>query len=143
MFFILGETCIHLAAKCPTPINIEIIKTLVALGADINAREGKQGRTVLHNAVEEGNDVLVQLLLKECPKLDIDLPTYAGLSAFQLASANSTYNQKYKIITQVLLKYGAEATPMISEDSDSEDELMPHAPNNSNRQMNNCPVNVA
>lgn len=113
----------------------------MASGADINAREGKQGRTVLHKAVEDGNDVLVQLLLKECPKLDVDLPTYAGLTAYQMAASNSSYNQKYKLIAQALLKHGADATPMMSDDSESEDEAMPMS--QSRLMTNNCPVNVA
>lgn len=132
-----------MAATCSKPVNIEIIKTLVASGADINAREGKQGRTVLHKAVENGDDVLVQLLLNECPKVDVDLPTYAGLSAYQIASVNFSYNQKYKIIAQVLLKHGADSTPMISDDSESEDELMLQAPQSKSRLINNCTVNVA
>ncbi|XP_063698672.1 NF-kappa-B inhibitor cactus [Culicoides brevitarsis] len=135
-----GETCIHLAAKCGKPVRIEIIKILVEFGADINAREGKQGRTILHRAVEEGDESLVQLLLKECPKLDVNICTYAGLSAYQMAFANASYNQKFKIIAQVLLKRGADSTPMISDDSESEDELMP--PSNQSRLMSSCPVNV-
>lgn len=116
----LGETCIHLAA---TNNNQAIVKYLVEAGVDVNAREGKQGRTILHRACEVGNDTMVHFLLNECPKLDIEIETYAGLTAFQLASVNASVSVKHQKIVQELLKHGAVpmSLPIDHSDSDSED----------------------
>lgn len=55
-------------------------------GADINAREGKCGRTPLHLAIEEGKIIVANFLLEECTdKLSLETVTYAGLTAYQLA----------------------------------------------------------
>lgn len=98
---------------------------MVEAGADINAREGKQGRTILHKACEDGNEPMVLFLLKECRKLDIDAENYAGLTAYQLANANASYSVKHQIIAQELLRHGADPTPLPMDDSDSESEDVP------------------
>jgi len=137
-----GETCVHLAAKC---CSTDIIKCLLEHGADINAREGKQGRTILHKACEEGNEILVCFLLNDCKAhLDIDAETYAGLTPYQLAASNAAYNQKYRRIVQELLKHGADTKPLPADDSDSDDE-MPMAPVHSSMYAadNSCAVDVA
>lgn len=128
-----------MAAKC---CNLEIIKCLLEFGADLNAREGKQGRTILHKACEEANDTLVLFLLTECSsKLNIEAETYAGLTAYQIASANAIYSSKYHKIAQDLLKHGADPTPMPVDDSDSDGEDIPTAMHK--MYTNNCAVNVA
>lgn len=77
-----GERCVHLAAQGS---HIEILRHLMWLGADINAREGKSGRTPLHIAIETFNEVLANFLLEECQKVNLEAATYAGLTAYQLA----------------------------------------------------------
>lgn len=77
-----GERCVHLAAQGG---HIDILRHLVYYGVDINAREGKAGRSPLHIAIECCNEVLANFLLEECSTLNIETPTYAGLTAFQVA----------------------------------------------------------
>ncbi|KAM8716020.1 hypothetical protein ACLKA7_002978 [Drosophila subpalustris] len=78
-----GERCVHLAAEGG---HIDILRILVSHGADINAREGKGGRTPLHIAIECCNEDLANFLLDECEKLNLETATYAGLTAYQVAS---------------------------------------------------------
>ncbi|KAL0267461.1 UNVERIFIED_CONTAM: hypothetical protein PYX00_009721 [Menopon gallinae] len=81
-----GETCLHLSAYGG---HLDILRHLIWFGADVNAREGKSGRTILHHAVETRNTKLLRFLLDECPigpnGLRIDTPDYAGHTAYQLA----------------------------------------------------------
>lgn len=131
-----------MAAKC---CSFDIIKCLVEHGADINAREGKQGRTVLHKACEDGNDELVLFLLSECrATLDLEAENYARLTAYQVAAINSTYNQKYLKIVQALVSAGAEEAILPIDDSDSEAETdIPMPAVHKLYNDNNCTVNVA
>uniref|UniRef100_A0A1A9WUG8 ANK_REP_REGION domain-containing protein n=1 Tax=Glossina brevipalpis TaxID=37001 RepID=A0A1A9WUG8_9MUSC len=77
-----SERCVHLAAQLGS---INILRILVLYGADINAREGKSGRTPLHIAIEACNENLFNYLLDECQKLNLETATYAGLTAYQFA----------------------------------------------------------
>lgn len=132
-----------MAAKC---CSTDIIKCLVEHGADVNAPEGKQGRTILHKACEDGNETLVIFLLNECgKKLDLDATTYAGFTAFQMASILAQNNPKYRKIVQELLKHGADSSIMNVDDSDSDGEDSIVVPSTVMPKLyeNNCPVNVA
>lgn len=92
-----GEACVHLAAK---EGHINILRHLTWFGADINARDGKSGRTALHYAVEKCDDEMLAFLLEDTAA-GVDTPTYAGHSAYQLAAAiNSS-------AAPVLLAHGA------------------------------------
>lgn len=108
--------------------DFEIISELVEAGANLNAIEGKQGRTILHRACEDGNESLVMSLLTRYNnnkyKLDIDAETYAGVTSYQLASASEAYSEKHRRIAQELVKHGADDTPLTIDDTyiDSEDE---------------------
>lgn len=93
-----GITCIHLAADRG---NLGIVKILLEHGADCNAKEGKSGKTILHNACLNGNTELVRMLtkLKMC---NINCKTYDGLTPFDLARARS-----HDTICMVLAAAGA------------------------------------
>ncbi|XP_062549166.1 NF-kappa-B inhibitor cactus isoform X2 [Armigeres subalbatus] len=107
-----GKRCVHIAAETS---NIEILRHLVSVGADINSREGKSGQTPLHIAIESSNEQLANFLLDECPKLRIEQVTYAGLTAYQLAAL-----QHNQTLLSWLKKHGAE--PLTPPESDYEEE---------------------
>nr|WCL52336.1 NF-kappa-B inhibitor cactus [Gryllodes sigillatus] len=77
-----GQTCVHLAALSS---RVDILRHLHWFGANINAREGKSGRTVLHYAVELGLSSVLHFLLEECA-VQLEASTYAGHTAYQLAA---------------------------------------------------------
>ncbi|KRG02635.1 uncharacterized protein Dmoj_GI14683, isoform B [Drosophila mojavensis] len=108
-----GERCVHLAAGAG---HIDILRILVAHGADINAREGKGGRTPLHIAIECCNEDLANFLLDECEKLNLETATYAGLTAYQVASILNKSRMQ-----NILEKRGAETLTPPDSDYDSSD----------------------
>lgn len=105
-FLISGETCLHLAA-CKD--NIEIVKLLINLGADLEAQEYLGGRRVLHLALEYGSLKTVLFLIQECQP-NLDVKSFSGYTPLQIANF---IDEK---IAYELIKLGA--TPQ----SDSEDE---------------------
>lgn len=108
-----GERCIHLAAQNN---HINVLRYLISLGADINAREGKSGRTPLHIAIEMCNENLANFLLEEClSSLNLEIETYSGLTAYQLAVM-----VQFSQIQSNLEKYGAE--PLTPPDSDQDSD---------------------
>lgn len=108
-----GERCVHLAAQAGF---IDILRILVLYGADINAREGKSGRTPLHIAIECCNEDLANFLLDECQKLNLETATYAGLTAYQVACALNKSEMQ-----NILEKRGAEQLTPPDSDYDSSD----------------------
>lgn len=106
-----GERCVHLAAQGDF---IEILRQLICCGADINSREGKSGRSPLHIAIEQRNEKVVNFLLEEGSKFNLDLETctYGGFTAFQFACILEN-----PMLQKHLEKMGAEA---IEPDSDSD-----------------------
>jgi len=76
-----GQVCIHLAAE---GCHIDALSVLLSKGANINARDGKSGRTILHYAAESGNLTLLEFLLGQ-DNLDVDALTYSGLTPAMLA----------------------------------------------------------
>ncbi|XP_055915823.1 NF-kappa-B inhibitor cactus [Eupeodes corollae] len=108
-----GERCVHLAAQGG---HIDILRHLVWFGADINAREGKSGRTSLHIAIECCNEVLANFLLEECSTLNIETETYAGLTAYQVACILDNQTMQNH-----LEKRGAEILTPPDSDYDSSD----------------------
>lgn len=113
-----GKTCVHLAAEAGS---IEILRSLIDAGADINAREGKSGLCPLHISIEHGNEELANFLLDECPRVSLETMTYAGLTAYQLA-----LSQDKQILVSDLTKHGAAqiSPPESDVESDSEDEMI-------------------
>ncbi|KAH8403195.1 hypothetical protein KR222_007271, partial [Zaprionus bogoriensis] len=108
-----GERCVHLAAEAG---HVDILRILVSHGADINAREGKGGRTPLHIAIECCNEDLANFLLDECEKLNLETATYAGLTAYQVASVLNKSRMQ-----NILEKRGAETLTPPDSDYDSSD----------------------
>lgn len=82
-------------------------------------QEGKTGRTLLHFAIEENNEKLVNFLFDECPQISLETETYSGLTAYQLASL--THNQ---LLIEDLKRRGAEPiSPPDSEIDDDESDM--------------------
>lgn len=82
----------------------------------MNFQEGKAGRTPLHIAIEKCDMDLVTFLTV-CDKMDMETPTYGGLTAYQIACIL----QKTQMLT-MLKEHGAEAiTPPDSDCDDSSD----------------------
>ncbi|XP_022902487.1 NF-kappa-B inhibitor cactus isoform X2 [Onthophagus taurus] len=109
-----GQTCVHVAALHN---QLEFLKHLVWLGADVNAREGKGGYTILHFAVQMGDERLIRFLLS-CRALNVSVLTYGGRTPLELG-----YPVQEHVIK--LLKEQGIPSPDQSEyeyDSDESDE---------------------
>lgn len=76
-----GKTCLHIAASQG---HLEVVKQLLNLGADVNAREDLGGMTALHLALERNQKEVIWLLLNE-RKLCVATRNYAGLTCYDLA----------------------------------------------------------
>ncbi|PNF37277.1 hypothetical protein B7P43_G00429 [Cryptotermes secundus] len=113
-----GQTCIHLAAIGG---HVDVLRHLVWFGANINARDGKSGRTALHYAVEYGIHRVTKFLLGEClmgPRgLQLELPTYAGYTAYQLASCIDS------ALARELVDKGALPANIPEEEDDSDSDI--------------------
>lgn len=107
-----GQVCLHLAAEGN---HQEIMEVLIAKGAEINQRDGKSGRTVLHYAAESGNISLLEFLL-QYPSLDINASTYGGQSPIMLAKGRG-HNSVVRILKSARAQYD-------SSDESIEDEEM-------------------
>lgn len=115
-----GEMCLHIAASSG---QVELVRLLLRLGADLEAREALAGRTALHLAVENGCRSVIAFLLQEC-KPCLDTQTYAGLTAYQVALC-------YDIqLARELVRLGATPEPLPESDSDNNDEDESSAANN-------------
>jgi len=109
-----GETCLHLAA-CVGHTNL--VHFLVnSCHADINSQEGKSGRTILHQAVENNNSPLVQYLLQH-PGVDLEALTYDLSTPLQLACGRRHAN-----VMSMLIQSGADRSRIREDDSTSESE---------------------
>lgn len=95
--------------------HIDVLKHLVWYGADINAREGKTGYTVLHMAIKKGDERLINFLLMDCKKLDVEVETYGGRSALELGCPVEQW------IERALRERGI-PSPYISEDEYDDDD---------------------
>nr|AEW43453.2 inhibitor kappar B [Solen grandis] len=106
-----GQLCIHMAAERG---HINVLEILLAKGANINARDGKSGRTILHYAVELEKRNLLLLLLKYAA-LDVNAVAYGGLTPIMLAKGRLNGQ-----MVAVLKERGAVYN---SDDSDEEDMM--------------------
>lgn len=105
-----GETCLHIAAS---KNQLELVKQLIHAGADPEAQEYLAGRTALHLALEYTCPDVVLYLVHEC-RLNLDIATYAGYTAYDIASCIDEQ------LARELIRYGA--TPpqkIIFQDSSS------------------------
>ncbi|XP_076765955.1 NF-kappa-B inhibitor cactus [Xylocopa sonorina] len=107
-----GEMCLHIAAASG---QVELVRLLLRLGADLEAREALAGKTALHLAVERGCRSVVEFLLQECRPC-LDTQTYAGITAYQLALCFDSQ------LARELVRLGATPEPLPESDSDSSDE---------------------
>ncbi|RZF44463.1 hypothetical protein LSTR_LSTR002236 [Laodelphax striatellus] len=106
-----GLACIHIAVM---KRSIELVQLLLWHGADINLREWKSGMTALHLAVQMKDQKMLDFILSQCVDVDMEMPTYAGLTGFQLAA------HQQSTLAHYLLEKGADKCPI--EDSDEEDD---------------------
>lgn len=108
-----GQMCVHLAAEGG---HIDTLNVLLSKGADVNARDGKSGRTILHYAAESGCMRLLEYLVKQRhSKLDINSVTYGGLTPLMLAEGRGN--------EQVMRYLKSSGALSESEDSTSEEEM--------------------
>ncbi|XP_071572240.1 NF-kappa-B inhibitor cactus [Temnothorax nylanderi] len=109
-----GEMCLHLAAGNG---HVNLVRLLLRLGADLEAREGLAGKTALHLAMERGCQLVINFLLQEC-KPCLDTQMYSGLTAYQLALCTDGQ------LAKELVRRGAQPEPLPESDSEnsSEDE---------------------
>ncbi|KYM77081.1 NF-kappa-B inhibitor cactus [Atta colombica] len=105
-----GEMCLHLAA---TNGHVNLVRLLLRLGADLEAREALAGKTALHLAMERKCRSVVNFLLQEC-KPCLDTQMYSGLTAYQLALCIDSQ------LARELVRYGAKPEPLPDSDSDLE-----------------------
>uniref|UniRef100_A0A0B6Y8D8 Uncharacterized protein n=1 Tax=Arion vulgaris TaxID=1028688 RepID=A0A0B6Y8D8_9EUPU len=113
-----GLTCLHLAAIGG---HINIMQLLLSAGANVNAAEGKSGRTVLHFAADWGNIAMVGYLLSQ-RNIDLNARTYAGLTPMLLAQGR----QNSEVVSELLNSGALYETWLLSEESDgdiSDEEL--------------------
>ncbi|XP_012057306.1 PREDICTED: LOW QUALITY PROTEIN: NF-kappa-B inhibitor cactus-like [Atta cephalotes] len=104
------EMCLHLAA---TNGHVNLVRLLLRLGADLEAREALAGKTALHLAMERKCRSVVNFLLQEC-KPCLDTQMYSGLTAYQLALCIDSQ------LARELVRYGAKPEPLPDSDSDLE-----------------------
>lgn len=107
-----GEMCLHIAVAAG---QVELVRLLLRLGADLEAREALAGKTALHLAVERGCRSVVAFLLQECRPC-LDTRTYAGFTAYQIALCFDGQ------LARELVRLGATPQPIPESDSDSSDD---------------------
>ena len=126
-----GEHCVHLAAMGG---HIAFLQFLSWNGADLNALEGRGGRSALHLAVGAKNLALVQCLAEPRPTglaVNTDLVDWCGRTAYHLSLLN-----KHQDIANYLAPKSAAANWTTTEmwldgDSETEDEIIGHLVNSS------------
>ena len=110
-----GEHCLHLATYGE---HYDFIRFLCWSGADMNATEGRSGKTALHYAVNKRQEPLVQLLatprLAGGCEVEMNIRDWAGRTPLQCARINGD-----DVIIALLASLGADTT-MESEDSNEE-----------------------
>ena len=111
-----GEHCLHLATYGE---HYDFIRFLCWSGADMNATEGRSGKTALHYAVNKRQEGLVQLLATPraaggC-EVEMNMRDWAGRTPLQCARINGD-----EVIIALLASLGAD-TSMESDDSSNEE----------------------
>lgn len=96
--------------------HLDVLRHLLANGADVNAREGLQGLTVLHYAVQNRDEKMVKYLLSESLRLNPDLRNYRGRNAWQTCPVLPDDIRQYLTTTGIDSPYSSE------EDSSDEDD---------------------
>ncbi len=70
-----GETALMIAANAGS---VEVVKQLIAHGADVNAAESRKGQTALMWAAAEGHPDVVQVLIEN--KADVNAASKSGFT---------------------------------------------------------------
>ena len=115
-----GKTVLHLAVerrqdKVVQPLSLcgvsfgvvkghEVVKQLLECGANVDAQD-KNGKSVLHFAVENGCSVIIEHVLKHCP----DVNNKSNRSALNVAVHGN--GREYGKIVENLLQYGFTVSP--------------------------------
>ncbi|BAF45732.1 vankyrin-d8.1 [Ichnoviriform fugitivi] len=83
-----GETCIHIAVRKHMRLGaINLVKVLVELGADLNAKHGLSGCTVLLFSVWRGDYELAEWLCQQ-PGIDMYATSWNSMTVFHCAYIN-------------------------------------------------------
>ncbi|AIK25691.1 Vank3 [Hyposoter didymator ichnovirus] len=83
-----GDTCIHVAVKKHTGLHaISLVKVLVELGADLNAKHGTSGYTPLLLSVWRGDHELVEWLCQQ-PGINMYPTIQTSMMVFLCAHLN-------------------------------------------------------
>ncbi|XP_061700889.1 nuclear factor of kappa light polypeptide gene enhancer in B-cells inhibitor, alpha b [Syngnathoides biaculeatus] len=109
-----GQNCLHLASVHGF---LSLVENLVDLGADVNSKEQRNGRSGLHLAVDQQNLALVKLLLKK--GADANLLTFGGHTPFHLTYGRGNDDIKKELFS--LTRPDLRELPD-SESDDSDDE---------------------
>ncbi|XP_041669114.1 nuclear factor of kappa light polypeptide gene enhancer in B-cells inhibitor, alpha b [Cheilinus undulatus] len=111
-----GQNCLHLASVQGF---LSLVENMVDLGADINAKEQRNGRGALHLAVDQQNLSLVKLLLKK--GADPNLLTSGGHTPYHLTYGrdNDDIRKELFSLTKPDLR---ELPDSESDDSEAEEE---------------------
>ena len=91
-----GLSCLHIATM---ENYIEPVKVLTEVGADVNIRAEKSGRTILHEAAWSGNLSLVKYLLTLGRQCNINAKTYDDYTAFDLARSRGHWSVVLELAT--------------------------------------------
>lgn len=91
-----GMTCIHITMNMHYgPYAAAIIRCLVRLGADLNAREDHGGETALHFAIRRQDHYMVEWLCRR-RTINIDVGDWNMITPYHLAKRN--HDQKMMFI---------------------------------------------
>ena len=91
-----GLTGLHIAGASN---HMEIVQMLLDCGADVNAKAEKTGRTILHEAAWNGNDKLVKFLISLGVRCNINVKSYDGYTAFDLARSRGHWSIVIELAT--------------------------------------------
>ncbi|KAI3367932.1 hypothetical protein L3Q82_026761 [Scortum barcoo] len=114
-----GQNCLHLASVQGF---LSLVENMVDLGADINAKEQRNGRSALHLAVDQQNLSLVKLLLQK--GADANLLTSGGHTPYHLTYGrdNDDIRKELFALTKPDLRELPDSGSDDSEEEDDDDE---------------------
>jgi ankyrin repeat protein len=85
--------------------SVEIVEKLLAKGADVNAKDPRQGRTPLHNTARRGNCKAAELLI--AAGADVSAKDKDGHTPLWYAKDKYTIDEDDKRIVELLRRHGA------------------------------------
>ncbi|XP_016422099.1 NF-kappa-B inhibitor zeta isoform X2 [Sinocyclocheilus rhinocerous] len=105
----------------------ECVSTLLLMGASLEAKDCKSGRTVLHMAAEEANVELLRLFLDQSNYFSlINAKAFSGNTALHMASALQGRRAQLDTV-RLLLRRGADPSARNLE-NEQPAQLVPHGP---------------